>query len=150
LEEDPAVAAVHQAPVVVLGIKRRGRDAVRRVPEMGRKLLGEALVVMEEAQQGRRRALVVLLESAVELGTADEAVQALAGERGTREGGGVRWDADENLAEGVVRDVLHRMRRAHGGTHTAECGCVVVYGSMLVLVARRGGSMALCVVYAAG
>jgi hypothetical protein len=36
----------------------------------------------------------------------------------------VRWDTEENLGEGIGRDVLRR-QRAHGGTHACSvdlCG----------------------------
>jgi len=90
----------------------------------GRKLLGRLPSSWKKPSRGRRH-VVVLTERPEDVGPGDDdAAQALAGERGTGEAGGVRRDAEEDLSEGVVREGLRRRRRmaAHGGTHDCS-GC---------------------------
>ena len=85
---------------------------------------------------------MALLECPEEIGVRDAAAQGLVGDGGTGEAGGMRWDAEENLGEGVVGDVLRLRRRrplavvaAHGGTH-----CCVLWTRLCVLQDQRSAA----------
>jgi hypothetical protein len=76
-----------------------GADAIWRLYG-GNKGIVVVVVVDEEAKE--RGLAVVCAEAAEEAGVFDEAEPALADERGTEEGGGLRGEAEEDLPEEVV------------------------------------------------
>ena len=71
----------------------------------------------EEAEEGRVAA-VMAAESAEESGVRDEATPALADERGAREGGGLRGEAEEDLGQQIF--VVQRRRRRRRAGRAAE------------------------------
>jgi hypothetical protein len=99
-----------------------GRDSVRGLES---RYKGVALVSFEEPEEGRAAA-VVAAEAAEEAGVGSDAAPALADECRAGEGGGLRREAEEDLAEEVV--VFQRRlprRRAGAAAEAAHLALVV-------------------------
>jgi hypothetical protein len=134
VEDEYEAMAASKGPeavaVAALQGEAAGRDSVRGLES---RYKGVAVVSVEEPEEGRAAAVaaVVAAEAVEEAGVGGEAAPALADECRAGEGGGLRWEAEEDLAEEVVvfQRSLHRRRAgaaaeeaAHLALVTHRCG----------------------------